>query len=98
MSADRRARLLRFLTPWTASGGGYEVRVGRVCLSADVLSDDALDDLASRVVADFWADRRRIRLNRPFYVAEALRAGHALPPETASLAAHLLPPAVLRAA
>lgn len=89
-AVPRRARLLRFLAPWTASGGGYEVRVGRIRLSAEVLSDDALEDLAGRVVADFWADRRRVRLNRPLYVAEAIRAGHALPPETARLVNHLL--------
>ena len=70
----RRARLLRFLAPWTASGSGYEVRVGRVRLSAEVLSDDALEDLAVRVVADFWADRRRVRLNRPSYAAAVLAA------------------------
>ena len=50
---SRRARLMRFLAPWTASGGGCEVRVGPTRLSAEVLSDDALENLASRVVADF---------------------------------------------
>ena len=86
----RRARLLRFLAPWTAPGGGYEVRVGPVRLSAEVLGDDALEDLAARVVAEFWSARRHVHRNRPLYVAEALRAGHRLPPETARLAAHLL--------
>ena len=83
----RRARLLRFLAPWTSRDGGYEVRVGRTRLSAEVLSDDALEDLAARVVIDFWGDRRRVRLNRPLYVAEAIRAGHVMPTETARLAA-----------
>ena len=87
---NRRARLLRFLAPWTAPDGGYEIRVGRTRLSAEVLSDDALEDLASRVVSDFWSDRRRVRLNRPLYVAEAIRAGHRLPIETSRLAAALL--------
>ena len=94
----RRARLLRFLAPWTASGGGYEVRVGRSRLSAEVLSDDALEELATRVVSDFWSARRRTRLNRPLYVAEAIQAGHVLPPETAHLAEHLFPPETARAA
>ena len=87
---SRRARLLRFLAPWTARDGGYEIRVGSTRLSAEVLSDDALEDLASRVVADFWAHRRRVRLNRPAFVADAIRAGHRLPPETARFAAAIL--------
>ena len=86
----RRARLLRFLAPWTASVGGYEVRVGPTHFSAEVLSDDALEDLASRVVADFWAHRRRVRLNRPLYAATALRTDHGLSPETMRFAADLL--------
>ena len=86
---NRRARLLRFLAPWTARDGGYEVRVGRTRLSAEVLSDDALEDLAARVVSDFWSDRRRVRFNRPLYVAEAIRAGHCLPDETVRSADHL---------
>ena len=86
---NRRVRLLRFLAPWTASNGGYEIRIGRTRLSAEVLSDDALEELAARVVSDFWSDRRRVRLNRPLYVAEAIRAGHRLPAETARLAAAL---------
>ena len=87
MTVARRARLLRFLAPWTTPDGGYEIRVGRTRLSAEVLSDDALEALAARVVADFWSDRRRVRLNRALYVAEAIRAGHVLPAETARLAA-----------
>jgi hypothetical protein len=87
---NRRARLLAFLAPWTARDGGYEIRVGSARLSAEVLSDDALEDLASRVVADFWAHRRRVRLNRPHYAAAAVAAGHRLPPETSRLAAALL--------
>ena len=94
----RRTRLLRFLAPWTASAGGYEIRVGRIRLSAEVLSDDALEDLAARIVSDFWSDRRRVRLNRPFHVAEAIRAGHDLLPETARLADHLFPSETARAA
>ncbi len=72
--ALRRVRLLRFLAPWTAPGGGYEVCVGPTRFSAEVLSDGALEDLASRVVADFWAGRRRVRLNRPLYLAALLGA------------------------
>ncbi len=87
---NRRARLLRFLAPWTARDGGYEIRVGSTRLSAEVLSDDALEDLAARVVADFWARRRRVRLNRPAFIADAVRAGHHLLPETLRLAAALL--------
>lgn len=83
----RRARLLRFLAPWTARDGGYEIRVGSARLSAKVLSDDALEDLAARVVSDFWSARRRVRLNRPHHVNAALAAGHRLPPETMRLAA-----------
>ena len=86
----RRARLLRFLAPWTARDGGYEIRVGSTRLSAEVLSDDALEDLASRVVTDFWSHRRRVRLNRPAFVAAAARAGHCLPPETMAFAAAIL--------
>ncbi len=74
------------------------VRVGRTRLSAEVLSDDALEDLAARVVSDFWSARRRVRLNRPLYVAEAIQAGNCLPPETAQLADHLFPPETARAA
>ncbi len=87
---SRRSRLLRFLAPWTTPASGYEIRVGRTRLSAEVLTDDALEDLAAQVVADFWSGRRRTRLNRPLYVAEAIRAGHRLPPETMRLAAALL--------
>ena len=87
---SRRARLLRFLAPWTARDGGYEIRVGSTRLSAEVLSDDALEDLAARVVDDFWSHRRRVRLNRPAFVADAIRAGHLLPPETARFAAAIL--------
>ena len=87
---NRRARLLRFLAPWTARDGGYEIRVGSARLLAEVLSDDGLEDLAARVVADFWAHRRRVRLNRPAFVADAIRAGYRLPPETAAFAAALL--------
>ena len=83
----RRARLLRFLAPWTARDGGYEIRVGKARLSAEVLSDDALEDLAARVVSDFWFARRRVRMSRPHHVAAALAAGHRLPPETMRLAA-----------
>ena len=86
----RRACLLRFLAPFTARDGGYEIRVGSTRLSAEVLSDDALEDLAARVVADFWSHRRRVRLNRPAFVADAIRAGHHLPPETARFAAAIL--------
>ena len=86
----RRARLLRFLAPWTARDGGYEIRVGSTRLSAEVLSDDALEDLAARVVDDFWSHRRRVRLNRPAYAAAALASGHHLPPETMAFAAALL--------
>jgi hypothetical protein len=49
----RRARLLHFLALFTARDGGCEIRVGSARLSAEVLSDDALEDLASRVVASF---------------------------------------------
>lgn len=69
---SRRARLLRFLAPWTGPGDGYEVRVGRARLSAEVLSDDALEELAAEVVSDFWAGKRHVRLNRPFYAAVAM--------------------------
>ena len=86
----RRACLLRFLAPFTARDGGYEIRVGSTRLSAEVLSDDALEDLAARVVADFWSHRRRVRLNRPAFVAAALASGHRLPPETLAFAAAIL--------
>ena len=65
----RRTRLLRFLAPWTARDGGYEIRVGRTVLSAEILTDDALEDLAIRIASDFWSRRRHIRLNRPAYLA-----------------------------
>ena len=94
----RRARLLAFLAPWTARDGGYEIRVGRTVLPAEILTDDALEDLAARVVADFWSARRRVRLNRPAYVAAAIAAGHRLPPETARLAAGLFGAGTTRAA
>ena len=71
VDASRRTRLLRFLAPWTALRGGYEIWVGSTLFSPEVLSDDALEDLAARVVADFWATRRRIRLN---YLAALLGA------------------------
>ena len=87
---NRRARVLRFLAPWTARDGGYEVRVGSARLSPEILTDDALEDLAARVVVDFWSHRRRVRLNRPAFVADAIRAGHRLPPETLAFAAAIL--------
>ena len=90
MTTDRRARLLRFLAPWTAPGGGYEVRVGHLQLPVGVLSGDALEDLASRVVADFWAHRRRVRLNRPLHAAVALQADRGLSPEAMRFAAGML--------
>jgi hypothetical protein len=40
---NRRARLLRFLAPWTVPSGGYEVRVGSTRLSPEILTDDALE-------------------------------------------------------
>ena len=95
---NRRARLLRFLAPWTARDGGYAIRIGRTVLSAEVLTDDALEDLAARVVEDFWSRRRRVRLNRPHYAAAAMAAGHHLPPETSRLAAALLRIQATRAA
>jgi hypothetical protein len=95
---NRRDRLLRFLAPWTARDGGYEIRVGSTRLSAEVLSDDALEDLAARVVAEFWAHRRRVRLNRPAFVVDAIRAGHRLPPETAQFAAAILGAGTIHAA
>jgi hypothetical protein len=48
-----------------------------------------LADLRARIARDLRQERRRIEANRPFYVADALRAGHHLPPETARLAAGL---------
>ena len=60
--------------------------MGSARLSADALSDDALEFLAARVVEDFWSRRRRIRLNRPHYAAAAIAAGHSLPIETSRLA------------
>lgn len=84
---NRRARLLRFLAPFTARDGGYEIRAGSARLSPEILTDDALEDLAARVVKDFWSCRRRTRLNRPHYTAAAMAAGHLLPPETMAFAA-----------
>lgn len=88
--STRRARLLRFLAPLTVPDGRYEVRVGSARLSPEILTDDALEDLAVRVIEDFWSNRHHTRLNRPHYAAAAMAAAHHLPPETMRLAAALL--------
>ena len=75
------------MASWTARDGGYEIRVGSTRLSVEALSDDALENLAVCVVADFWSHRRWVRLNRPAFVVDAIRAGHRLPPETMAFAA-----------
>ena len=67
---DRRARLLRFLVPWTARDGGFQVRIGRDGFGPEVLTDDALEDLAEAVVRAFWSRRRRDRESQAWFAAQ----------------------------
>ncbi|RYB01426.1 hypothetical protein [Lichenibacterium ramalinae] len=83
----RRARHIAGLAMWAADRPSYRLKLGSLVVPFDLLTDDALADLRTRLARDLRQERRRIEANRPFYVAAALAAGHRLPPETARLAA-----------
>ena len=85
----RRARHVAGLAMWAADRPSYRLKLGSLVISFDVLTDDALADLRTRLARDLRQERRRIEANRPFYVADAIRAGHHLPASTARLAAGL---------
>ncbi len=70
MIAARRARVLRFLAPWTARDGGFPVRIGRRCCGPDLLTDEALEDLAEAVVRAFWERRRQNRSSQAWFAAQ----------------------------
>ena len=68
----------------------YRLKLGTFVVPFDMLTDDALADLRTQLARDLRRERRRVEANRPFYVADAIRAGHRLPPETARFAAVIL--------
>lgn len=94
----RRARHVAGLATWAADRPSYRLKLGSLVIPFDVLTDDALADLRTRIARDLRQERRRIEANRPLYVADAIRAGHRLPPETARLAAGLFGAGTTRAA
>lgn len=67
MTRDRRERLLVFIMPWADCQPRYKVSIGHQWVSINVLTDEALEKLASVIRDDFWRERRLNRLNRPFY-------------------------------
>ena len=87
---NRRARHVAGLAMWAADRPSYRLKVGALVVPFDMLTDDALADLRTRLARDLQQERRRVEANRPFYVADAIRAGHILPPETMAFAAALL--------
>ena len=86
----RRARHVAGLAMWAVDRPSYRLKLGALVVPFDMLTDDALADLRARLARDLRRERRRIEANRPFYVADAIRAGHHLPPETARFAAAIL--------
>ena len=87
---SRRARHVAGLAMWAADRPSYRLKLGALVVPFDILTDDALTDLRTRLARDLRQERRRVEANRPFYVADAIRAGHLLPPETARFAAAIL--------
>ena len=79
---NRRARHVAGLAMWAADRPSYRLKLGALVVPFDMLTDDALTDLRTRLARDLRQERRRVEANRPFYVADAIRAGHLLPPET----------------
>ncbi len=95
---SRRARHVAGLAMWAADRPSYRLKLGSLVVPFDMLTDDALTDLRTRLARDLRQERRRVEANRPFYVADAIRAGHRLPPETMAFAAALLGAGTIHAA
>ena len=95
---NRRARHVTGLAMWAADRPSYRLKLGSLVVPFDMLTDDALTDLRTRLARDLRQERRRIEAHRPFYVADAIRAGHRLPPETMAFAAAILGAGTIHAA
>ena len=54
----RRTRHLAGLAPWADARPCYRLRLGPAVLPFSVLTDDALDDLRTRIARDVRRERR----------------------------------------
>ena len=54
-----RARRIAGLAPWADARPQYRLKLGPAVLPFDVLSDEALSDLRSRIAGDIRRERRR---------------------------------------
>lgn len=54
----RRARHLAGLAPWADARPCYRLKLGPAALPFDVLTDDALGDLRTRIARDIRRERR----------------------------------------
>lgn len=57
----RRARHIAQLAPWASARPQYRLRLGPAALPFDVLTDDALSDLRTRIAGDVRGERARRR-------------------------------------
>ena len=55
----RRARLIAGLAPWADARPQYRLRLGPAVLPFEVLTDEALADLRSRIARDIQFERQR---------------------------------------
>ena len=55
----RRARLIAGLAPWADARPQYRLRLGPAVLHFEVLTDEALADLRTRIARDIRSERRR---------------------------------------
>ena len=77
MAETRRERLLRFVALMAVGGfeREYSLTIGRGRgLPFTVLTDDALEDLAERMVRDFWRHKRSCRISQAHYAAQRISA------------------------
>ena len=54
-----RARLIAGLGPWAEARPQYRLRLGPAVLPFDVLTDEALTELRSRIARDVRSERQR---------------------------------------
>ena len=59
MSAALRARLVAGLEPWASARPCYRLKLGSAPIPFDVLSDEAVADLRSRIATDVRRERAR---------------------------------------
>ena len=55
----RRARLIAGLVPWADARPQYRLKLGPAVLPFDVLTDEALADLRTRIASDVRSERQR---------------------------------------